>query len=63
MRKRQPTKLKPFGTTLPEDLIGDLHAEVSRLKRENPRVTIASVVEQAVRWFVDHNQAEREKVQ
>ena len=62
MRRILPTKLKPFGTTLPEDLIEDLKREVLVLKRTNPRVTIASIVEQSVREFIRHNETEREKV-
>lgn len=61
MRKRPGIKLKPFGTTLPEDLIEDLQREVLALKRTNPRVTIASIVEQSVREFIRHNETEREK--
>lgn len=52
MRRKQATKLKPFGTTLPEDLIQEVKAEVLWMKATNPRVTIADVVEQALRDFI-----------
>jgi len=62
MSKGKRDHLKPFGTTLPESLIEDLKREVLILKRTNPRVTIASIVEQSVREFIRHNETEREKV-